>query len=327
MPPPERQPRSALKSIRSLLLLLALLLLVAAPLALWTPDRDRAALEQRYLRWAGDLVEVDGLRLHVRDEGPRGAPALLLLHGFGASLHTWEPWAQALRGDHRVIRIDLPGHGLTGPDPDGDYSDARAHRLLLALLDRLGVERASLVGSSIGGRIAWSFAARHPQRVERLVLIAPDGFASPGRGYGQVPAVPWAMQLARWTLPRPLLRWGLAPAYADPQAVLTDALLERYHELVLAPGVRAAMAQRLAQTLIEDPVPLLRRITAPTLLLWGELDALIPVANADDYLAALPDARKIVLPGIGHLPHEEDPAGSLPPVRAFLDAGRATAGR
>ncbi len=299
-----------------------MLLLVGAPLALWTPDRDRAALEQRYLRSAQDMVEVDGLRLHVRDDGPREAPVLLLLHGFGASLHTWEPWAHALRGGYRVIRIDLPGHGLTGPDPGGDYSDARTHRLLLALLDQLGVERVSLIGSSIGGRIAWSFAARHPQRIERLVLIAPDGFASPGRGYGQTPQVPAAMQLARWTLPRPLLRWGLAPAYADPEAVLTDGLLERYHELVLAPGVRAAMVQRLAQTVIEDPVPLLRRITAPTLLLWGELDALIPVANADDYLAVLPDARKVVLPGIGHLPHEEEPAGSLAPVLAFLDAGR-----
>lgn len=311
-PPKERSP------VRQIVVLLVLVVLVAAPLALWTPDRDRAALERRYLRAPAEMVELAEARLHVRDDGPRDAPVVLMLHGFGASLHTWEPWAQALRDGWRVIRIDLPGHGLSGPDPTGDYTDARAHALLLALLDRLGVERASLVGSSIGGRIAWSFAARHPERVDALVLIAPDGFASPGRGYGDAPKVPWAMQLARWTLPRPLLRWGLAPAYADP-AVLTPALFERYYELVLAPGVRAAMVQRLAQTVLEDPVPRLRQIGAPTLLLWGDADALIPVANADDYLAALPDARKVVLPGIGHLPHEEAPARALEPVRAFLE--------
>ncbi|MBC8057455.1 MAG: alpha/beta fold hydrolase [Rhizobiales bacterium] len=262
------------------------------------------------------MVEIDGWRLHVRDTGPKSAPAVILLHGFGASLHTWEAWARALAVDRRVIRFDLPGSGLSWPDPAGDYSDPRTLQLLIALMDRLGVPRASLVGNSIGGRIAWRFAAAQPARVEKLVLVSPDGFASPGFAYDKPPGVPFALKAMRYALPEPLLRMNLAPAYAD-KAVLTDALAQRYHDLMLAPGARDAMLARMAQTVLVDPLPLLRTIKAPTLLLWGERDALIPFANSADYLKAIPGSRLVMLPGVGHLPQEEAP-GSVAAVREFL---------
>jgi pimeloyl-ACP methyl ester carboxylesterase len=295
------------------------LVLVLALVAywLWTPDKDRASLEARYLAAPGDMIDVAPWRLHVRDTGPKSAPALILLHGFGASLHTWEPWAQALAADHRVIRFDLPGNGLSEPDLAGDYTDVRSQQLLLALMDRLGVERASLVGHSIGGRIAWGFAARCPQRVDKLVLVAPDGFASPGFEYGKPPEVPAAMALMRYVLPKPLLRMNLVPAYADAGA-LTDELTTRYHDLMLGPGARAAMLARMRQTVLVDPVPLLRTIRAPTLLVWGERDAMIPFANSADYLKAIPNASLAAMAGVGHLPHEEAPERALVPVRAFL---------
>lgn len=283
---------------------------------LWTPDKPRAALEAKYLTAPADIVDVAGWRLHLRDTGPRTAPAVILLHGFGASLHTWEAWAQVLAVDHRVIRFDLPGSGLSRPDPAGDYSDARTQQLLIALMDRLGVARASLVGHSIGGRIAWRFAAAHSQRVDMLVLVSPDGFASPGFEYGKAPAVPVVLKAMRYVLPRALLRMNLLPAYADP-AVLNDSLLTRYHDLLLAPGAREAMLARMAQTVLVDPLPLLRTITAPTLLLWGERDAMIPFANSADYLNAIPNSRLVALPGVGHLPQEEAP-GSIAAVQAFL---------
>ncbi|OYY66689.1 MAG: alpha/beta hydrolase [Burkholderiales bacterium 28-67-8] len=286
-------------------------------LCLWTPDIDRATLEARYLDAPADRVEVAGVRLHVRDSGPKDAPALLLIHGFGASLHTWEPWARTLAREHRVIRLDLPGSGLSEPDPTGDYTDARSVQLLLALLDQRGIERATLVGHSIGGRIAWMFAARHPERIDRLVLIAPDGFASPGEPYGQAPDVPVSMQLMRHVLPRALLRTSLAPAYADP-AALSPELVTRYHDLMRAPGSREALLARLQQTVRVDPRPLLHSIQAPTLLIWGERDAMIPFANSADYLAALPHATLAALPDVGHLPHEEAPERSLVPLLDFL---------
>ena len=288
----------------------------------WTPDLDRATLEAKYLAAPGDMVELAGTRLHLRDTGPRDAPAVVLLHGFGASLHTWEPWAQALQSHYRVIRFDLPGSGLSPPDPGNDYSDARSRALLDAVLAHAGLAQATLVGHSMGGRIAWQFAAREPQRVRALVLVAPDGFASPGFEYGKAPEVPALLGLMRYVLPEPVLRRSLQPAYANP-AVMTDALAQRYHELLRAPGARDAMLARMGQITLEDPVPWLRRIGAPTLLLWGELDAMIPLRNAADYQRAMPAATLVTLPGIGHLPHEEDPAGSLVPLRTFLDTHAA----
>jgi pimeloyl-ACP methyl ester carboxylesterase len=251
----------------SILLAALLALLLGGGTWLYTPDKPRAELEARYATPA-DFQDVAGLRLHVRDSGPRDAPAIILLHGFASSLHTWEDWAKALEGEFRVIRFDLPGFGLTGPDPTGDYTDARSLAVILALMDRLGLARTHLVGSSMGGRIAWTFAATHPARVDRLVLMAPDGFASPGRDYGTTPSVP--------------------------------------------------ILDRMAQGALVDPLPLLRRIEAPVLLLWGEADAMVPVTNAADYSAVLRDSRVVTLPGIGHVPMEEAPARSLEPLRDFL---------
>ncbi|MCX8132758.1 MAG: alpha/beta fold hydrolase [Roseococcus sp.] len=298
-------------------LALLLLALIAAAWWLYTPDAPRAALEARWAAAPSRFVEAAGLRLHLRDTGPREAPAILFLHGFGTSLHTWEEVAAALEDGFRVIRLDLPGFGLTGPDPSGDYSDSRAGAVLAALLDRLGVARAHVVGSSMGGRIAWRFAAERPARVERLVLMAPDGFASPGLDYGTPPRVGPLLRLLPYALPRALVRAGMAPAYADP-AALTPARLERAHALLLAPGVRRAILARMRQHILVPPEPFLARIAAPTLLLWGERDAMVPASNAADYLRALRDARSVVLPGIGHVPMEEAPEATARAIRAFL---------
>ena len=294
-----------------------LAILIVAAAWLWTPDLDRSTLETRYLQSPQDMMEVSGVRLHVRDRGPRDAPAIVLLHGFGASLQTWDAWAQGLEKDFRVIRFDLPGCGLSSPDPAGVYTDTRTLEILTALLDKLGAKRANIVGHSIGGRMAWTFAALHPARVGKLVLVSPDGFASPGFAYGQPPEVPASLQLMRYFLPRFLLRMSLAPAYADP-AVMTDALATRYHSLMLGPGSRAAMLARMQQTVLKDPEPLLRRIQAPTLLLWGQKDAMIPFSNAADYVRVLPHSTLAPLPGVGHVPQEEAPEPSLTLLRDFL---------
>jgi pimeloyl-ACP methyl ester carboxylesterase len=284
---------------------------------LYTPDRPRAALEATYAAPPSTFVDIAGVRLHLRDTGPRDAPAVVMLHGFGASLHTWDDWAALLESDVRIIRIDLPGFGLTGPDPTGDYTDARSIAVLLALLDRLGVQRATFIGNSMGGRIAWAFAAAHPDRVAKLVLVSPDGFVSHGVEYGKPQAVPALMQVLPYTLPRSMLRANLAVAYAD-QGRLTDATVQRTYDMMVAPGVRSAIVARMRQLVLPDPVPLLRRLAMPTLLLWGDKDGMIPVSNAQDYLAALPNASLVVVPGIGHVPQEEAPRETITPLRDFL---------
>jgi pimeloyl-ACP methyl ester carboxylesterase len=243
-----------------------------------------------------------------------------MLHGFGASLHTWEAWAEVLQAGHRVIRFDLPGSGLSPPDPSGAYTDARSMQLLIALMDQLGIPRASVLGHSIGGRLAWQFAAAHPERVDKLVLLSPDGFASPGFEYGKAPEVPTSFRLMRWVLPRPLLVMSLEPAYANPKTALDDALTNRYFELMRAPGSRDALLDRMGQTVLVDPRPLLARIQAPTLLLWGEQDQMIPVANSADYVKAIPTLTLLRLPGVGHLAQEEDsPAAPGRALKAVVD--------
>jgi len=294
----------------------AVLLLLAGAWA-YTPDRPRAALEAAYAAPPSQFRQVLGLRVHLRDTGPRGGPAVLLLHGFGSSLQTWEEWAATLSGRYRVIRLDLPGFGLTGADPSGDYTDERSIAVLAALLDQLGVERAMVIGSSMGGRLAWRFAAALPARVTKLVLMAPDGFASPGSEYGKRTEVPLLMQAMRWVLPAPLLRANLAPSYADP-ARMTGPVFDRYADMLLAPGVRKAILARMEQHALVDPVPLLRGLAMPILLLWGAEDRMIPAAHAADWQAVLPAARLVTLPGVGHVPMEEAPAAALAPVAAFL---------
>ena len=294
----------------------ALLLLAIAALALWlyAPDQPRAALEAAY---PGEYRTVAGLRARFMDTGPKDAPALILLHGFGASLDTWEPWAKVLSARYRVIRLDLPGFGLTGPDPTGDYSDARTLAVIASLMDQLGVQNAGFIGNSLGGRFAWEFAVRYPARVTRLVLISPDGFASPGFKYGKAPEVPLMLEAMPWVGPRSLVRANLAPAYANEKA-LTEQALDRYRDMLLAPGVRRAILDRTRQTVLTDPSERLKSIAAPTLLLWGEKDAMIPVSNAADYQRLMPNATLVRLPRLGHVPFEEDPVRALVPVEKFL---------
>ncbi|MBC7668790.1 MAG: alpha/beta hydrolase, partial [Gemmatimonadaceae bacterium] len=212
-----------------------------------------------------------------------------------------------------------PGFGLTGPDPTGDYSDERSIAVLAALMDRLGIGQAAVVGSSMGGLIAWRFAAAEPARVSKLVLMAPDGFASPGRGYGPAPErLPLLMRLLPYTAPKPLLARTMQGAYAVP-GVLTDAAVDRYHAMLLAPGVRRAILDRMLQTRLVPPEPILATIRAPVLLLWGERDGAVPASHAADYERALPDVRTVILPGIGHVPMEEAPEASARALRAFLE--------
>ncbi len=297
--------------------LILLILCAAGALWLYTPDKSRAALEAVYLTPADSTVTIDGVRFRVRDTGPRDAPALILLHGFASSLETWQAWADRLSAKFRVIRLDLPGFGLTGPDPSGDYTDARSVALILGLMDRLGLHDAVLIGNSLGGKLAWMFAAAHPERVTKLVLISPDGFASPGFEYGKKPDVPLMVRALPYVLPEPMLRMSLEPAYADPKH-LTPAVVTRYRDMMLAPGDRAAMIARMQQVMLADPVPILQKIQTPTLLLWGEQDAMIPFSNAADYQRALPHATLVRLPNLGHVPFEEAPAEALAPVEKFL---------
>ncbi len=301
----------------TLIFCVSLLVLIVAAGLLYQPDLSRAELEAKYGVSADDYVTAAGIRLHVVQVGPQDAPAIVLLHGFGDTWLTFDGWVGSLAMQYRVILYDLPGFGLTGPDPTGDYSDSRSIAVLKALLERLDVRQATLIGNSMGGKLAWQFAAAYPALVDKLVLISPDGFASPGFEYEKPVDVPFAMRLLPYVLPKLLVRASLAPAFGD-RARLSDAVVTRYRDMMLAPGVRRAIIDRLGQVVVHNPEADLRRIKAPTLLLWGRQDNMIPFTNAADYLRTIPNARLVELPELGHVPQEEAFERSLKPVLAFL---------
>ncbi len=265
---------------------------------------------------ADRFVEAAGQSWRVREEGPAGAPALVLIHGFSHSLETWDAWAEDLSRDYRVIRFDLPGHGLTGAREDGAYSVADTVTQVAALLDAAAPERFVLGGSSLGGLVSWRYAADHPDRVEGLVLVSPGGY--PIHGVTDEPApIPLPVRLYLNTAPEVGVRAATRSLYADP-AKVTDEQVARIRAMMTAPGVQDALLQRLEQFTLPDPEPDLARVTAPALLLWGAADVMVPAAHAARFEAAMPDARVVILEDAGHMPMEEAPEDSLMVVRNFL---------
>ncbi|MGY6629261.1 MAG: alpha/beta fold hydrolase [Oceanicaulis sp.] len=265
---------------------------------------------------ADRFVEAAGQTWRLREEGPADAPALVLIHGFSHSLETWDSWAQDLSRDYRVIRFDLPGHGLTGAREDGAYSVADTVAQVAALLDAAAPERFVLGGSSLGGLVSWRYAADHPERVEALVLVSPGGF--PIHGVTDEPApIPLPVRLYLNTAPEVGVRAATRSLYADPSKV-TDAQVARIRDMMTAPGVQDALLRRLELFTLPDPEPDLARVTPPSLLLWGAADVMVPAAHAARFEAAMPDARVVILENAGHMPMEEAPEDSLMVVRNFL---------
>ena len=303
--------------------LLLLLLAVGVLIALsWAPDLPLAQLKARWAPAPSQFIELQGMSVHLRDEGPRDDPIpLLLLHGTSASLHTWDGWAQALTERRRVIRVDLPGFGLTGAFPDGNYRMLHYTAFISGLLDALGVQQVVLAGNSLGGQIAWETALAYPQRVSKLILVDAAGFALNST------SVPIGFQLARMpalatvlskVLPRPMIESSLRNVYGNPERV-TPPLVERYYELSLREGNRAALIQRFSQR--DDPTlnpERISQLSVPTLILWGARDRLIPPANARLFNAAIKDSQLQMFEMLGHVPQEEDPAGTAAAVEAFL---------
>ena len=312
----------------SLLLRLLGVLLMLSALAIplvRAPDRPVETLVARWAPPPSEFIDLKGQLVHYRDEGPKSDPApIVLLHGTSASLHTWEGWAKALRGQRRVISLDLPAFGLTGPFAGSyagqTYTGANYARFVLDLLDQLAVQRFVVAGNSLGGEVAWRIAAAAPQRVAQLVLVDSAGYPITATNIPlgwQIARLPVLGRVAEHLLPRPLIVQGLHAVYGDP-AKITDALIDRYFELTLRAGNRAALVQRAQQWSAEEGVQRVTGISAPTLILWGGRDRLIKPALAQRFEADIAGSQRVVFADLGHVPHEEDPARTVAAVQAFL---------
>jgi len=293
----------------------------------WAPERSVNDLRKRWARAPSVFLNVAGMKVHVRDEGPRDdASPIVLLHGTASSLHTWNGWAEALKGQRRVIRFDLAGFGLTGPSPDRSYSIGSDIRLIIAILDHLGIARCVLGGNSLGGGISWRTALAHPSRVEKLILVDSDGYHTRPKSrplafyFMGLTMNDW---LVRNTCPRGLVEQGLRNVYGDPKKV-TPQLMARYRELTLCKGNRQALMERGRQLLRRsDFSHRIAELKLPTLIGWGGRDRLLLPDTAGRFHHDIAGSTMVIFDDLGHMPQEEDPVRTIDAVKQFLGLERA----
>ena len=287
----------------------------------WEPDRQLGQLVARWAQPPSTFMELDGMQVHLRDTGPVDDPTpIVMLHGMSSSLHSFTAWQTMLQSHHRVLSVDLPGFGLTGPSPQGDYRTDAYTRFVLRLLDNMGLKRVILVGNALGGEVAWQTAVLAPERVKKLVLIDSDGYQP------SVLSMPLAFQIAsmrwmRWVseriLPKLLVESSVRSVFGDPSRATPDKV-DRYFEMALRVGNRRALFQRMDQAQFGVSASLIRRVTQPTLVIWGERDRMISPDQGQLFCRDIPRCQLVTMPGLGHLPQEEDPDASIKPLMLFL---------
>jgi len=306
---------------KRLVFALAALSLAGGVLAGYVYWRSQSALisaAPAYMTPADRLMTIGGTNVRVRIEGPIDAPPIILLHGFIYSLESFDAWAADLQRDHRVIRFDLLGHGLSGPDPQKRYSPQERAEFIGAVMDALGVDRAVIAGNSLGGLASWRFAATSPERVRALILVSPGGY--PDKGVAETPLsppAPFAFFLRNPTEAGVAI--ALQGVYADKSLITADRV-KRTTALMRQPGNGDAFVESIEEFSLPDPDPMLNAIAAPTLILWGANDAVISVDFGRRMAAAIPGAQLVIYDGVGHVAHEEASERSIADVRAFLSS-------
>ncbi len=300
-----------------------ILVLIAGWLALQRGDIDYDKLEAKYANSQSRFMDMpDGVHLHYRDEGLHSGPTLVMVHGFSASLQAWSPWVARLGDHYRIISLDLPGHGLTrAPKGYAASIDGYADLVDQTAL-RLGSGPYVVIGNSMGGGVAWHDALRHPNHVRALVLVDAAGWP----GQGQPQGGPLIFKLLRNPIARALIRnidtrWlakdGLEKAYVDP-ALVTPALLDRYAELARAPGHRDILLTIRQDAAGSITPQTFKAIHVPTLVMHGEEDALIPLADGKGFASGIAGAKLVTYPKVGHVPMEQIPDQSALDLGAFL---------
>ena len=277
-------------------------------------------LENKYYPSGSKTLDIGGQQIRYRDEGQ--GPVLVLIHGVCASLHTWDGWAEELADDFRVIRLDLPGFGLSPlADPD-IYERQRAVAFIDQMVQALGLERFSLAGNSLGGYLSWIYAYAHPEKVEKLILVDSAGFQL---------KMPWMLKFAstwpfsmfsRHMMPRFMMADAVEQVYGDPERI-APGVRERYFELAMRPGGKSdyveifkMLGRKFSQPDVSDGIA---EISVPTLVMWGDKDTWIPYPEqVENWRQAIPRAMLIIYQGAGHIPMEEMPVETARDAREFL---------
>ena len=275
-------------------------------------------LEQKYGYVDAQYIEIDGMQVYYRSVG-KGDP-IILLHNANSSMHTWSAWVDTLSTKYKVIVPDLPGNGLTGPHSRGSYSLFMYTGFVDSFAQALNVKQFHLAGNGLGAQIAWFYAAEHPEKIKKLILLDAPGFETPSvtiwDQFAQTPVV----NRLYWYLSPPILtELRLDRIYADDNLV-TDSLIERHFDLMRRKGNRKAYTDRAAVSENSPPaLDLIKKITAPTLVMWGAEDAIISPSFAYEFHKKLRNAELRIYNNTGHWPQEESPAETATDAFSFLN--------
>lgn len=277
----------------------------------------REQAEELFSSYKSKFIEVDGLRVHYRDEGE--GETIVLLHGFGASLHTWEIWAKSLKDKYRVIRIDIPGFGLSDAPARNKVNVSFFTHFLHHFLNQLGIRECNLVGNSFGGWMAWEFALLHPNQVKNLILIAAAGYFTKDT---QVKAIDFAnkgffKKLLVKGVPRFIIKTMVQNAFGDKKKV-NDFMINRYYGLANREGNLASIIKFATQTPIAS-TDKIKDIQHPTLIMWGKKDKVIHYVDALKFKHDIPHSQLVVYESVGHVPMEELPDETLNDLKVFLN--------
>ncbi|OWW21027.1 alpha/beta fold hydrolase [Noviherbaspirillum denitrificans] len=309
--PAVAQGRPRWKKAAAVLLSAALLLGAGS---LYRPDLPDAQVRAEYRLPQSRFIAVKGVPLHYVDEGQ--GPVVVLIHGSGASLHAWEGVARQLRSTNRVVRVDLPGSGLSGFDAGNDYSIDTYIGYLRAFLDALGIDRAVIAGHSVGGQVAWRYALQDPQRVRGLVLAASTGYPAPSPLVWRLAQVPVVGEVLSRLTPRFVVEENVREVFAD-QAQATPELVDRYHRLLLREGARDAMLSRM-RSVAFDGHEQIGALRVPGLVLWGESDTWLPPAYGRRFAKEWQGTALVTYPDTGHNLIEERADAVAADMRGWL---------
>lgn len=276
-------------------------------------------LEATYQNANSRYIELDGLRVHYRDEGE--GPTLLLIHNELGSLHSWDGWVKELGPNYRIVRMDLPGFGLTGPAGLQDYGRSATVDFLSRFIEALDLTDIYLVGSSYGGFSAWNYALDNPDNVNKMILLAPVGYTQKLPAVVQLFAMPGVETASKAAIPKPLVSRALMQGWGSPVR-LTKDIVTRYHQLLLRKGNRVSAA-RFFKVLKEHSKNKhlgvgIKDISVPTMIMWGMQDGWTPVKYLDLWIEDVADAEFMKYPSVGHYPHEEIPEISAQDADLFL---------